>query len=198
MSKLNDKRPSQHRHQTRLRNARIASFHQFRLSLMERWRCEVGRTFADRFERVPVRRLDDSMQSDAFCTKLVCYLRWHGAPGVVRNAIEKGSGDYLADWVNLRGRPFGRIVDSRSSRRAVDSTQASSPNGLDRRMQHRNLCSVFAASGSFTCSVQFGMRGIGHGEIAMAEQPPHQFQRLPHRQSSARIARPAAKAFRST
>ncbi len=60
-----------------------------------------------------------------------------------------------------RFRPRGRIVDSRSRRRAIDSTQASSPSGLPRCADSRTDANSFSKSGSLTRPTQSGRRGMG-------------------------------------
>ena len=66
-----------------------------------------------------------------------------------------------------RGRPRGRIVDSRSNRLAIDSTQPLSPNGAPRGAQLRIALSSFSDKGSLTRSIHLGSRGIGQGESSL-------------------------------
>lgn len=67
-------------------------------------------------------------------------------------------------WRFLFGRPYGRSVDSRSKRRAIDSTQPVCPNGRRRRIDHRVESSSSSSRGSLTFRVQFPERGVGHGD----------------------------------
>ena len=62
------------------------------------------------------------------------------------------------------GRPRGRSVDSRSSRRAIDSTQFDCPNGLPRRIAQRMPSSCLSSSGSLTRRIQLADRASGHGD----------------------------------
>ncbi len=99
-----------------------------------------------------------------------------------------------------RGRPLGRIVDSRLSRLAIDSTQPSSPSGAPRFAQIRIAFNSLSDNGSLTRETQFGSRGIGHGDknFGSGSDRWSQRQREPHRQSSARAVIFALNAFRST
>ncbi|GAA4443363.1 hypothetical protein GCM10023156_00360 [Novipirellula rosea] len=99
-----------------------------------------------------------------------------------------------------RGRPLGRIVDSRLSRLAIDSTQPSSPSGAPRFAQIRIAFNSLSDNGSLTRETQFGSRGIGHGDknFGSGSDRWSQRQREPHRQSSARAVMFALNAFRST
>ena len=54
----------------------------------------------------------------------------------------------------MRGRPRERRVDSRFSRRTVDSIHPSSPNGLPRRMLCRSFSSSFSPIAWLTRSIQ--------------------------------------------
>ena len=56
------------------------------------------------------------------------------------------------------GRPLGRIVDSKSKRRAMDSTQPASPSGLPRCTQSCTSFNSAAENGSFTRLTQPGKR----------------------------------------
>ncbi len=98
------------------------------------------------------------------------------------------------------GRPRGRSVDSRSRRRAVDSTHVSLPKGLPRLTLQRTASTSFSLSGSFTRLTQFGSLGSGHADNNLGSGSGWVAQRYndPHRQSSARSTKSARTAFRST
>lgn len=55
----------------------------------------------------------------------------------------------------------GRIVVSKFRRRAMESTQPSSPSGLPRWAQRRTVFNSASVSGSFTRAIQFGNRAMG-------------------------------------
>jgi len=80
----------------------------------------------------------------------------------VRNQMGQTS-LFWSSGVNVRtlGCPRGRIVDSRSNLRTMDSTQPSSPSGAPRWAQLRTALSSLSLSGSLTRWTQFGRRAIG-------------------------------------
>ena len=114
---------------------------------------------------------------------------------------QRGQASLLMPWGNrTRFRPRGRIVDSRLSRRAIDSTQPSSPSGLPRCVDNRTADNSFSVSGVLTRWVQLGCRAKGHGDSNSGLGSGLRSQRHsdPHCQSSARWTKPARKVLRST
>jgi hypothetical protein len=111
-------------------------------------------------------------------------------------AIEKVSGTVY----RFLGLPWGRRVLSRPSRMTTCSVQAGSPNGLPRVTHRRRAVNSASDCGALTWSIQLDARRTGQGDSkACSEELPRlQRQRLPHRQSSARVTRFARKALRST
>jgi len=99
-----------------------------------------------------------------------------------------------------RGGPRDRIVDSRSNRLAIDSTQPLSPSGAPSRAQLRIALSSFSDRGSLKRSIQLGSRGIDQGESSLGSGSGlcNHRHNQPHRQSSARDTIWARKALRST
>lgn len=97
-------------------------------------------------------------------------------------------------------RPRGRRVDSRFRRRAIDSTQSSSPNGLPRCADSRTAANSASLNGVLTRSTQPGSREIGHGDSSDEFGSGFCSYRHnePQRQSSARRTKPARSALRST
>ncbi len=61
-------------------------------------------------------------------------------------------------------RPRGRMVDSRLSRLAMDSTQSGSPSGLPRCAESRTAANSGSDSGVLTRFTHPGSLGIGQGE----------------------------------
>ena len=106
----------------------------------------------------------------------------------------------LAGKLRTRGRPLGRNVDSRSRRRAVDSTHVSSPNGLPRLTLQRTDFNSLSLSGSLTRSTQLACRASGHGDSNFGAGLGLESHRHsdPHLQFSARSMSSACNAFRST
>ena len=99
---------------------------------------------------------------------------------------------------HTRGRPRGRIVDSRSNRLAITLPSLHLP--AERRAQLRIALSSFSDRGSLTRSIQLGSRGIGQGESSLGSGSGFCNHRHnePHRQSSARDTFWARNALRST
>lgn len=95
----------------------------------------------------------NSVTMTAFCgvarmasPSLKCALAHYGGQKKGQRA-EEGSGAYLEAWVNLRGRPRLRRVDSSLYWRAVVSTQPASPKGWLRRIAVRSCPSSFSLKG---------------------------------------------------
>ena len=89
-----------------------------------------------------------------------------GNPTVVR-AKKRGQDSLFCSSAEigfLLGRPRARSVDSRSSRRAIDSTQFACPKGLLRRIAQRTASSSLSLSGSLTRRIQLAERGNGQGD----------------------------------
>ena len=97
------------------------------------------------------------------------------------------------------GLPLGRRVESKSGRRAVDSTQLGFPSGAPRLILHRIDFVSSSVGSAFTRAHQFDERGIGQGEISFGERSGCLIQQFnePHFQDSAFATNPAFKAFRS-
>ena len=104
------------------------------------------------------------------------------------------------DWIGRTlGLPLGRIVDSRFSRRAVDSTHPSSPSGRPRLAESLTALSSPSVSGSLTRATHLGSRGIGQRESNFGSGSGfwHQRHSELHCHCSARFTRFARSAPRS-
>ena len=98
------------------------------------------------------------------------------------------------------GRPWGRVVDCKPSRRTTISTHAWSPSGRPRSEQVRTAFNSCGVSGSLTRWTQLGNLGIGQALSSLGSGSGRCSQRQsePHRHCSARLTRPARNAFLST
>ncbi len=90
-------------------------------------------------------------------------LRLLSAIDQCRRKMQRGQASLLeGKWICWRLR--GRMVDSRLSRLAMDSTQSGSPSGLPRWAESRTAANSGSDSGVLTRSTQPGSLGIGQGE----------------------------------